>query len=88
MDEENLKLRESLKLYPPRFVILFKDTSSAEDCYAVFKFQGATESIEKKILLTEGIVHSGVCRLLYYHNLLKILWVINSSVSSRVAIFS
>ena len=65
IDPETLELRERLKMYPPRFVISFKDTSSAEDCYAVFKFQGATESIEKKILLTKGIIHSGVCRLLY-----------------------
>ena len=72
MDEENSKPSESLKLYPPRFVISFKDTSSVKDCYAVSKFQEATESIEKKILLTKDIVHSGVCRSLYYHNLLKI----------------
>ena len=80
IDPEKLELKERLKMYPPRFVIRFKDTSSAEDCYAVFKFQGATESIEKKILLTKGIIHSWVCRLLY---LLKILWVMNSSVSSK-----
>ena len=55
IDPETLELRERLKMYPPRFVISFKDTSSAEDCYVVFKFEGAVESIEKKILLSKGI---------------------------------
>ena len=61
MDKGTLELKERMKMYPPRFVIPFKDTSSAEDCYAVFKFEGAVESIEKKILLSKGIVHNGIC---------------------------
>ena len=55
MDRKTLELKERMKMYPPRFVIPFKDTSSAEDCYAVFKFQGAVESIEKKSRLSKGI---------------------------------
>ena len=55
MDRKTLELKERMKMYPPRFVIPFKDTSSAEDCYAVFKFEGAVEPIEKKIRLSKGI---------------------------------
>ena len=45
-----------MELYPPRFVITFNGSSTAEDCHTEFRFQGATEEIVKEIILTTGIV--------------------------------
>ena len=58
MTKEELWLRENEKLYPPRFIITVRESSPAENCYAVFKFQGATEPIIKRIILAKGKVQS------------------------------
>ena len=57
MSEDDLKLRESMKLYPPRFVVEIRGSSNAKDTKAVFTFEGATEEIVMEITLTKGIVH-------------------------------
>ena len=54
MSEEYLKLKEDNKLYPPRFVITIRRSSSAMDSYVDFTFQGATRQIVKRISLTKG----------------------------------
>ena len=57
MSEDYLKLKENLKLYPPRFVVEIRGLSTAKDTKAVFTFEGATEEIVKEIILTKGVVH-------------------------------
>ena len=54
MNEEYLKLKEDNKLYPPRFVITVRRSSTAMDSYVDFTFQGATREIVKRISLTKG----------------------------------
>ena len=54
---EQLQLAEGQRLYPPRFVIAVTKSSAAKDSLVVFKFEGATQEIVKKISLTKGIVY-------------------------------
>jgi len=56
MNENELILKERMNLYPPRFVVRIRESSSAEDSKAVFTFEGATEKIVKEVILTKGIV--------------------------------
>ena len=63
---DDLQLREKKELYPPRFVITFTGSSTAEDSHAVFTFQGATEEIVKEIILTKGTDHVIFGRILAY----------------------
>ena len=63
MSKDALMLKESMNLYPPRFVVTIRASSNAEDSKAVFTFEGATEKIVKEVILTKGIVHTS-CRLL------------------------
>ena len=57
MSVEELKLREDMKLYPPRFVITAINFSTAEDSVVGFTFEGATEKIVRHISLTKGIIY-------------------------------
>ena len=75
MSEDDLKLKESMKLYPPRFVVEIRGSSTAKDTKAVFTFEGATEEIFKEIILTKGIVHKTRRRLS------TCLWNYGSSLS-------
>ena len=54
---EELQLMEAKRLYPPRFVIQVRRTSTAENSFVDFTFQGATQQIIKRISLnaTKGI---------------------------------
>ena len=54
MSKEDLQLRESTKLYPPRFVVKIRRSNSVGEPKAVFIFKGATEEIVKEILLSKG----------------------------------
>ena len=51
MSKEDLQLRESTKLYPPRFVFKIRGSSTAGEPKALFIFEGATEEIVKEIIL-------------------------------------
>lgn len=68
MSEEQLKLREEKKLYPPKFVITVTGSSTSKDSQAVFTFEGATRNIVKNISLTKGIVHL-TCQVKYLASL-------------------
>ena len=57
MNIKQLQLAERQRLYPPRFVIAVTESSAAKDSLVVFKFEGATQEIVKKISLTKGIVY-------------------------------
>ena len=48
MSKEDLQLRESTKLYPPRFVVKMRGSNSVGEPKAVFNFEGATEEIVKE----------------------------------------
>ena len=61
MSEDDLKLKECMNLYPPRFVVKIGASSTAEVSKAVFTFEGATEEIVKEVILTKGIIHI-ICR--------------------------
>ena len=56
MSEDDLKLREEEMLYPPKFVITVRGSSSAEDSKVNFTFEGATEEIIKEVILAKGIL--------------------------------
>lgn len=65
MSEDNLKLREEEMLYPPRFVIKVRGSSSAEDSKVNFRFEGATGEIIKEVILAKGILSTVyACKLL------------------------
>ena len=71
MGKDDLRLKEYMNLYPPRFVLKIRASTTAEDSKAVFIFEGATEEIVKEVILTKGIVYI-TCRLLgicLLHNL-------------------
>ena len=70
MSEDDLKLKENMKLYPPRFVVEIRGSSTTEDTKAVFTFEGAIEEIVKEIILVKGIVHITRRRLM-----LMELWI-------------
>ena len=53
----DLKLKECMNLYPPRFVVKIGAFPTAEVSKAVFTFEGATEEIVKEVILTKGIIH-------------------------------
>ena len=63
MSMDDLTLREKLKIYPPKFVVKIQASPTAENCKAVFTFEGATKEIVKEVILTKGIVHI-ICGLL------------------------
>ena len=56
---EHLELMEEMKLYPPNFEITARRSSTAENSYVEFTFQGATPEIIKRISLntTEGNIY-------------------------------
>ena len=60
MTEEDLKLREATKLYPPKFVVKIRGSSAAEDSKVIFTFEGATKEISKEIFLTKGVLKSKI----------------------------
>lgn len=68
MSEDDLKLREDNKLYPPKFIITVRRSSAAGNSHVDITFEGATRKIVKRFSLTTGIV-SMMCRLL-----LRCLW--------------
>ena len=63
MSKDEVRLKERMNLYPPRFVLRIRASSTAEDSKVVFTFEGATEEIVKEVIVTKGIVHI-ICRLL------------------------
>ena len=76
MSEDDLTLKECMKLYPPRYrIVRIRASSTAEDSKALFTFEGATEEIVKQVILTKGIVCI-LCRLLG-----RCLWHIQASLS-------
>ena len=56
MTIEELQFREATRLYPPRFVVTIRRSSTVRDSTVVFTFEGATEEIVKKVIFTKGIV--------------------------------
>ena len=56
MGVEELELSEAKGLYPPRFVVTIRRSGAVRDSTVVFKFEGATEEIVKKVIFTKGIV--------------------------------
>ena len=58
MCEEDLKLSEDKKLYPPRFLITVTGSNYAENSLVSFIFEGATQEIAKEISLNKGILLS------------------------------
>lgn len=54
MSVEDLQLGEYQKVYPPRFVITVRGSTTAKDSHAVFTFTGATDEFVKEIIFTKG----------------------------------
>ena len=64
MREEDLKLSEDKKLYPPRFVITVTGSNYAENSRVAFIFQGGIQEIIKEISLSRGIFYM-ITKLLF-----------------------
>ena len=54
MSVEELQLQEATRLYPPRFVITIRRSSTVRNFTVVFTFEGATKEIIKEVTFTEG----------------------------------
>ena len=54
MTIEELQLHEATRLYPPRFVVTIRRSSTVTDSTVVFTFEGATDEIVKEVIFTKG----------------------------------
>ena len=54
MNIEELQLCEARRLYPPRFVVTIRRSSTVRDSTVVIIFEGATEKIVKEVIFTKG----------------------------------
>ena len=73
MSAEELRFMERKRLYPPRFVVTIRRSSTVRDSTVVFTFEGAAEEIVKEVILTKGTLWEKIVVLFVHYSCVTIL---------------